>query len=65
MHIKKNVFDNIFYTFLDIKEKSKDNIKVRMDLKEICRRKALELKDGGAGKFLIPKAPFTLTLEQK
>ncbi|PKU65335.1 hypothetical protein MA16_Dca001225 [Dendrobium catenatum] len=48
MHIEKNVFDNIFYTVMDIKEKSKDNIKARMDLKEICRRKALELKDGSS-----------------
>ncbi|PKU86020.1 hypothetical protein MA16_Dca001851 [Dendrobium catenatum] len=65
MHIEKKVFDNIFYTVMDIKEKLKDKIKVRMDLKEICRRKALKLKDGGARKFLKPKAPFTLTLEQK
>ncbi|PKU85340.1 hypothetical protein MA16_Dca003079 [Dendrobium catenatum] len=52
MHIKKNIFDNIFNTVMDIKDKSKDNIKARMNL------------DGGAGKFLKPKAPFTLILEQ-
>ncbi|PKU67088.1 hypothetical protein MA16_Dca008877 [Dendrobium catenatum] len=65
MHIEKNIFDNIFNTVMDIKDKSKDNIKVRVDLKEIYRRKALELKDGGGEKLLKLKAPFTLTLEQR
>ncbi|PKU84549.1 hypothetical protein MA16_Dca017935 [Dendrobium catenatum] len=50
---------------MDIKDKSKDNIKAMMDLKEIYRRKALELKDGGGENFLKPKALFTLTLENK
>ncbi|PKU60718.1 hypothetical protein MA16_Dca028306 [Dendrobium catenatum] len=53
MHIKKNIFDNIFNTVMDIKDKSKDNIKARMYLKEICE------------KLLKLKAPFTLNLEQK
>ena len=35
MHIEKNVFD--------IKDKTKDNIKARMDLKEYYQRKELEL----------------------
>ncbi|PKU68400.1 hypothetical protein MA16_Dca019175 [Dendrobium catenatum] len=65
MHIEKNIFDNIFNTFMDIKDKSKDNIKVKLDLKEICRRKALKLKDGGGEKLLKLKTPFTLTLEQR
>ena len=34
MHIEKNVFDNPFNATMDIKGKSKDNIKARMDLKE-------------------------------
>ncbi|PKU84418.1 hypothetical protein MA16_Dca002931 [Dendrobium catenatum] len=53
MYIKKNVFDNIFNTVMYIKNKSKDNIKARMELKEICRR------------FLKAKAPFTLILNQR
>ncbi|XP_072071887.1 uncharacterized protein [Arachis hypogaea] len=32
MHIEKNVFDNIFNTVMDIKEKTKDNAKARIDL---------------------------------
>ena len=37
MHIEKNIFDNVFYIVMDIKAKTKDNIKARMDLKEYCR----------------------------
>lgn len=36
MHIEKNVFDNVFHTFMDNKERTKDNEKARMDLKEYC-----------------------------
>jgi len=39
MHIEKNVFDNVFNTVMDIKDKTKDDIKARMDLKKYCRRK--------------------------
>lgn len=45
MHIKKNVFDNTFNTVMNLKGKSKDNLKVRKDLKIICNRPDLELKD--------------------
>ena len=39
MHIEKTVFDNVFNTVMDIKDKTKDDIKARMDLKKYCRRK--------------------------
>ncbi|KAM3376456.1 hypothetical protein P3S68_015171 [Capsicum galapagoense] len=32
IHIKKNVFDNVIYTLLNDKEKSKDHAKARRDL---------------------------------
>jgi hypothetical protein len=32
MHIKNNVFENIFNTIIDIKGKTKDNIKARMNI---------------------------------
>jgi hypothetical protein len=35
MHIEKNVMDNILGTLLDIKEKTKDNLATRKDLKEM------------------------------
>lgn len=42
MHIEKNVFDNVFNTVVDVLGKSKDSLKARMDLREICRRPDLE-----------------------
>ena len=34
MHIEKNVFDNVFNMIMDIKDKTKDNVKAIMVLKE-------------------------------
>ena len=64
MHIEKNVFENLFNTMMDIKGKTKDNVKARMDLKLYCRRPELELVERN-GKFLKPKASYTLTKCQK
>ena len=36
MHIEKNVFENIIYTLLNDKEKSKDHIKDRIDLQDMA-----------------------------
>lgn len=65
MHIEKNVFDNVFNTVMDIKGKTKDNIKARMDLKLYCKRKDLELLEHSNGRTIKPKANYTFTLEQK
>ena len=51
MHIEKNIFGNLFNTIMDLKGKSKDNTKARMDLKEYYRWKELELIDRGGGKY--------------
>ena len=64
MHIEKNVFDNIFYTIMDVKGKMKDNPKPRADMKNICKRPQLELVEVSPNKFLKPKASYTLTREQ-
>ncbi|KAL0434381.1 UNVERIFIED_CONTAM: hypothetical protein Slati_2772400 [Sesamum latifolium] len=63
MHIEKNIFDNIFNTVMDIKEKTKDNLNTRMDLKSICNRPKLELDERRPN--IMPKAAYTLTKEQK
>ena len=40
IHIeKKNVFENTFNTVMDVKEKTKNNIKARMDIALFCHRK--------------------------
>ena len=63
--LKKNVFDNIFNIVMDMKGKTKDNLKAKKDLAFYCNCQELELKEGFNGKMIIPKAPYTLTKEQR
>ncbi|XP_038698945.1 uncharacterized protein LOC119996398 [Tripterygium wilfordii] len=63
MHIEKNVFDNVFNTCMDVKGKSKDNVKSRMDLSNYCKRRALELVEHDNGKSFKPKAQFCLNMD--
>ncbi|RDX81488.1 hypothetical protein CR513_37828, partial [Mucuna pruriens] len=65
MHIEKNVFENVFHTVMDNKEKTKDNEKARLDLAEYCNRKELLLKTNPNGNYVKPKAKFCLSNEQK
>jgi len=59
MHIEKNVFENIFNTIMDVKGKTKDNIKARLDVALFCNRKNMELvRDGSWVKK--PRASFVL-----
>ena len=48
MHIEKNFFDNIINTVLNVPGKTKDTVNSRKDLKAVCRRPELELRDGKA-----------------
>jgi hypothetical protein len=48
MHIEKNVFENIFNTVMDVKRKTKDNIKARLDVALFCNRKNMELVCDGS-----------------
>ncbi|XP_049364607.1 uncharacterized protein LOC125829432 [Solanum verrucosum] len=48
MHIEKNICDNIIYTLLYDKSKSKDNENARKDLREMGIRRDLWLKDNGS-----------------
>ncbi|XP_023773127.1 uncharacterized protein LOC111921775 [Lactuca sativa] len=57
MHIVKNVFENFFYTVMDVKGKMKDNVVARRDLKLYCRkRKGVEDNE---------RAYYTLDKNQK
>lgn len=58
MHIEKNVFDNIVYTLLDDKGKSKDNLSARKDLRELGIRSELWPDDND--KY----APASFTLDR-
>ncbi|EOY08889.1 Integrase-like protein [Theobroma cacao] len=63
MHIEQTVFENLFNTLLDIKGKSKDNLKAILNLKTYCKQLDLDLVEHN-GKFFQPKSAFTLTKEQ-
>jgi hypothetical protein len=43
MHIKKNMFENIFNMMIDMKEKTKYNMKVRMNIPVFCYRENMKL----------------------
>jgi len=58
-------FDNVFNTVMDVKGKTKDNVKARLDLAEHCRRPELELQVSANGRVVKPKANYAFTLEQK
>jgi hypothetical protein len=51
------VFNNIFNTIIDVKGKTKDNIKAKMDLSLYCNYENIELVNDG---FCVakPKATF-------
>jgi len=49
MHIEKNVFENIFNTIMDVKGKTKDYIKSRLDVALFYNRKNIELVCDGHG----------------
>ena len=59
MHIEKNVFENIFNTVMDVKGKTKDDIKARMYITLFCQCKDIELIYVGS-RVTKPKASFAL-----
>ena len=44
MHTGKNVGESLFHTVLNIPEKSKDNVKARVDVEKLCDRKRLHMQ---------------------
>lgn len=43
MHTKKNFFDNIMQSLLNVQGKTKDNLKSRLDLPDICSQRKLHV----------------------
>jgi len=43
MHMEKNMFEKIFNTVMDVKGKTNDNIKARLDIALYCNHKNMEL----------------------
>jgi hypothetical protein len=59
MHIEKNVFENIFNTVMDVKGKTKDNIKARLNIALLCNHKNMELVCDGS-RVAKPRTSFVL-----
>jgi len=59
MHIEKNMFENIFNTVMDVKGKTKDNIKARLDVALFYNSKNMELVCDGS-RVAKPRAIFML-----
>ncbi|XP_048632974.1 uncharacterized protein LOC125607181 [Brassica napus] len=57
MHIEKNFFDNLTNTLLNAPGKTKDNIKSRLDLPGLCKRRDLEMKEDGTMPVPIFRLP--------
>ena len=66
MHTKKNVAEAIFGTIMDILDKTKDNVKARVDQARLCNRPKLDMvPPGGRKSWRKPKADFVLTRAQR
>jgi len=61
MNIEKNFFDNVLNTVMDVKGKTKDNEKTRLDVAELCLRGDLELVQLHNGKLAKAKANYTFS----
>jgi hypothetical protein len=65
-HTEKNVVEALWATIMDIPDKSKDNIKARVDLAALCDRPNKEMKPPSGGKtWRRPKADFVLSRAQR
>ena len=66
MHTEKNIAEALWSTLMDL-EKSKDNVKARVDQQELCDRPNMKMNPPGTVKrgWFKPKAPFTPTRAQR
>jgi hypothetical protein len=66
MHTEKNVVDALWTTIMNIPDKSKDNVKARIDLAALCNRPNQEMKLPSGGKtWRRPKVDFVLSRAQR
>ena len=65
MHIEKNVVDNVISIVLNMDGKTKDNLKARIDLKDMGIRSELYLEELGSDKTYKPPACFEMTTSKK
>jgi hypothetical protein len=66
MHTEKNVAEALWATIINILDKSKDNVKARVDLAALCDRPNQEMKPPSGGKtWRKPMADFILSRAQR
>jgi hypothetical protein len=67
IHTEKNVVESVFNTVLNIAEKTKDNIKARVDVQNLCDRKRLHMEppQGNRKNWVKPHANYCLDSLQK
>jgi len=66
MHTKKNVAEALWVTMMDIYDKSKDNVKARVDLAMLCDRPSQEMRPPACRKnWSRPKADFVLAKKHR
>ena len=66
MHTEKNITEHLISTIMSHKEKSKDGINARKDLKIMgIKQKLWVIEDHETNKITIPEATFTLNKEEK
>jgi hypothetical protein len=62
MHTKKNAIESFLATIMDIPDKSKDNVKARVDSTALCDRPNQEMKSPSSGKtWRRPKDDLVLS----
>ncbi|XXG53947.1 hypothetical protein AAC387_Pa03g1955 [Persea americana] len=64
MHVEKNVAENLIATIMNIKDKSKDDLKAHQDLKEMRIKKKLWPVENN-GKLTYLNASYTLSRHEK
>ena len=65
MHQERNVVESIISMCFDVTDKTKDNIKARKDLADICDRPWLEIKVNANGRESRPRAPYCLKPKER
>ena len=66
MHTKKNVTEHLISTIMGHKDKSKDGINARKDLKNMgIKQKLWVSEDPERNKVIIPDATFTLSKDER
>ena len=66
MHSEKNINEALFGTIMDISDKTKDNVKARVDQAILCDRPKLDMRPPRSGKaWKMPRADLVLTRPQR